>query len=38
MGMFAEGFNYGRLVTIFVIALIAAIVLWVVKKYFSSDD
>ena len=33
--MLADGFNYGQLAAIGVIALL---VLWVVKKFFSSDD
>jgi hypothetical protein len=36
--MFAEDFAYGRWVTIGVIALIAVIVLWVVRKFFRRDD
>jgi hypothetical protein len=36
--MFAEGFAYGQWVTIGVIALIAAIVWWVVNKYFRGED
>jgi hypothetical protein len=36
--MLAEGFPYGPLVTIGVIALIVIVVLWVVNKFFKRDD
>jgi hypothetical protein len=36
--MFAEGFAYGQWVTIGVIALIAVLVLWFVRKFIRHDD
>jgi hypothetical protein len=36
--MFADDFAYGRWVTIGVIALIAILVLWFVKKFIRPDD